>query len=124
MKQAMKDEIYRIFDRLIAAIKSEGADNLSVYGISPAIYDEITEELARSGEDVEGLRVPPHNIAFQADSTGQIPFDIVESNVGKDIGRVYCRLWNVDGESELTMVADVNQDSNNLTLIFRLLETQ
>lgn len=124
MKQAMKENIYLLFEELLKAIKLGAPDALLAYGINLAIYEEITEELARSGENVGGLRIPPCDIAFQADGTGRIPFDIVESNSDKEVGRVYCQLWNATGKSELTLIADVNQETDGVVVIFRLLETQ
>lgn len=58
MKLFNRDEAYKLTDDLLSAIKNRGQGTLEAFGITPAIYDEIFEELERSGEIVANLTPP------------------------------------------------------------------
>lgn len=47
-------------DALLKEIKKGSLDKLNTFGVTPAIYKEITEELKRSGEVVADLTLPPY----------------------------------------------------------------
>ena len=97
---------------------------LSDFGITPAIDEEIQEELERSGENVENLTLPPYAIAFQADRTGRIPLYSYETEADPQSRRIACQLWCEGLKTDLTLIADYSERQGEASLIFRLLETQ
>jgi hypothetical protein len=51
--------VYGLLSDLFQAILSGNAASLENFDISPAMYEEIIEELDRSEEDVQSLTLPP-----------------------------------------------------------------
>lgn len=117
-------EAYKLTDELFRSIKHGTEVKLESAGITAAIYEEITEELERSGESISDLRLPPFDLAFIPDSTGRIPFDVYKTDADPCIFRISCQLWAHNESSELTLTADYSEKQSASALIFRLLETQ
>lgn len=118
------NKIYRLTADLLMAIQNGEMLALSDFGITPAIDEEIQEELERSGENVENLTLPPYAIAFQADRTGRIPLYSYETEADPQSRRVACQLWSEGLKTDLTLIADYSERQGEASLIFRLLETQ
>ncbi|RQR49955.1 hypothetical protein DIE19_31030 [Burkholderia sp. Bp9126] len=119
-----RDEAYRLMGDLLKGIHGGVMEDLSKFGVTHDIFEEIEDELKRSGEDVEKLTLPPPNLAFVPDKTGRIPFDIFETDANSKSRRVACQLWSGDERAELTLVADLTIEQGEMSLVFRLLETQ
>lgn len=119
-------EEYRLTDDLLSAIKNGVRTILGAFGITPAIYEEITEELERSGENVASLTLPPYSIAFKPDGTGRVPFDCYETATETDtnVHRIACQLWAEGVRTDLTLIADYTEKQGTPSLAFRLLEVQ
>ncbi|WP_080436725.1 hypothetical protein [Burkholderia ubonensis] len=119
-----RDEAYRLMDDLLKGVRGRVMEDLAKFGVTHDIFEEIEEELQRSGEDVEKLTLPPLNLAFVPDKTGRIPFDIFKTDVNSKSRRVACQLWSGGEKAELTLVADLSIEQGEMSLAFRLLETQ
>ncbi|MGE8393695.1 hypothetical protein HFV04_023050 [Pseudomonas sp. BIGb0427] len=124
MENLDNKKAYQLADDLLRTIKDGTEAKLESAGITPAIYEEIAEELERSGENVSDLRLPPFDVAFTPDSTGRVPFDIFRTDAEPCSLRISCQLWGHDKCSELTLIADCPVEQRASTLTFRLLETQ
>lgn len=126
MKLFNSDEAYRLTDDLLRAIKFGEQTILGAFGVTPAIHEEITEELERSGENVASLTLPPYSIAFKPDGTGRIPFDCYETATETDTNarRIACQLWAEGVKTDLTLIADYTEKQGTPSLAFRLLEVQ
>ena len=124
MKLFNRDEAYKLTDDLLSAIKNRGQGTLEAFGITPAIYDEIFEELERSGEIVANLTPPPYSVAFKPDVTGRIPFACYETEADTHTYRIACQLWAGGIKTDLTLIADYTEEQGTPALAFRLLETQ
>ncbi|MGC5703357.1 hypothetical protein J4P02_24470 [Pseudomonas sp. NFXW11] len=115
-------QIYRLMGDLLMAIQGGALPALAQYGISPAIYQEILEELDDSGQALAELALPPLERAFSADRTGRVAFDCYPTANGST--RVACQLWSAGRPGELTLLADYPQSQDGPLLLFRLLEVQ
>lgn len=124
MKKINIKEAYRMTDALLKEIKKGSLDKLNTFGVTPAIYKEITEELKRSGEVIADLTLPPYEIALIPDRTNRIPFDIYETNAEPISMRISSQLWANGKETDLTMTADYYESEGRPSLLFTLLETQ
>ncbi|WP_347904708.1 hypothetical protein [Pseudomonas purpurea] len=124
MKSFDIDGAYRLAGNLLKVIQNGELAALSDFGVSHAIYEEITEELERSGENVETLTIPPYAAAFQPDSTGRIPFYGYEMEADPQSKRVASQLWSGGQKTDLTLIADYTERQGETSLTFRLLETQ
>ena len=111
-------------DALLKEIKKGAVGKLATFGVTPAIYEEIAEELERSGEVIADLTLPPYEIAFVPDSTNRVPFDIYETDGDPNAMRVSCQLWANGKKTDLTMTADYYESEGRPSLLFTLLETQ
>ncbi|NHV31810.1 hypothetical protein [Burkholderia sp. D-99] len=119
-----RDEAYRLMGDLLKGIRGGVMGDLAKFGVTHDIFEEIEEELQRSREDVEKLTLPPPDLAFVPDGTGRIPFDIFEMDANPSSRRVACQLWSDGERAELTLVADLSIEQGEMSLAFRLLETQ
>lgn len=119
-----KKQTYQLAGELLNNIQIGAQTQLEAAGMTPAIYEEVIEELERSGEIISELRLPPFDLAFIPDNTGRIPFDVYKTDTDPNSLRISCQLWGRDGSSELTLTADYLEEQKPSTLIFRLLETQ
>jgi hypothetical protein len=124
MQAAYWKETYRLMQELLRGIQHESAQDLEKFGISSEIYVEIKDELARSGELISHLALPPYDLAFVADATGRIPFDIFDTGFGSESFRVACQLWSHEKKTDLTLIADLSLMLDEPHLAFILLETQ
>ena len=124
MKKINIKEAYRMTDALLKEIKKGSLDKLNTFGVTPAIYKEITEELKRSGEVIADLTLPPYEIALVPDRTNRIPFDIYETNAEPNSMKISSQLWANGKETDLTMTADYYESEGRPSLLFTLLETQ
>ena len=124
MKKINIKEAYRMTDALLKEIKKGSLDKLNAFGITPAIYEEITEELKRSGEVIADLTLPSYEVAFVPDRTNRVPFDIYETNAEPNSMRISSQLWANGKETDLTMTADYYESEGRPSLLFTLLETQ
>ncbi|WP_323610062.1 hypothetical protein [Pectobacterium versatile] len=121
-----RDEIYRLAGDLLRDIQHSDPAALLDFGMSPAIYEEILEELDSAGESVADLTLPPFDVAFTHDKTGRIPlyrYDI-DADADAPRKRVECQLWSGERKTDLTLIADYSDEQGKTPLIFRLLETQ
>ena len=124
MKKINIKEAYRMTDALLKEIKKGSLDKLNSFGVTPAIYEEITEELKRSGEVIADLTLPSYEVAFVPDRTNRVPFDIYETNAEPNSMRISSQLWANGKETDLTMTADYYESEGRPSLLFTLLETQ
>ena len=124
MKKINIKEAYRMTDALLKEIKKGSLDKLNAFGVTPAIYEEITEELKRSGEVIADLTLPSYEVAFVPDRTNRVPFDIYETNAEPNSMRISSQLWANGKETDLTMTADYYESEGRPSLLFTLLETQ
>lgn len=118
------DEIYRLTAALLNAIQNGERSALLVFAVSPAIYEEIIEELEYSGEMVANLTLPPYHLAFKPDNCGRIPLDVYPTEADPQSRRVACQLWSAGQRTDLTLMADYSEKQEAAALTFRLLETQ
>ncbi|KHN52599.1 hypothetical protein [Pectobacterium fontis] len=119
-----RDNIYRLVGELLRGIQHGDPEVLLNFGVSPAIYEEILEELDSSGENVADLTLPPYDIAFTPDQTGRIPLCSDDIDADAPQKRVECLLWSGKRKTDLTLIADYADKQGKTPLIFRLLETQ
>lgn len=119
-----RDEIYRLAGDLLRGIQHSDPAALLDFGMSPAIYEEILEELDSAGESVADLTLPPFDVAFTPDKTGRIPLNSYAMNAEPQRKRVECHLWSGERKTDLTLIADYSDEQGKTPLIFRLLETQ
>ncbi|GKW36084.1 hypothetical protein [Pectobacterium carotovorum] len=119
-----RDEIYRLAGDLLGGIQHSDPAALLNFGVSPAIYEEILEELDSSGEPVADLTLPPFDVAFTPDKTGRIPLYRYDIDADAPRKRVECQLWSGERKTDLTLIADYSDEQGKAPLIFRLLETQ
>lgn len=119
-----RDELYRLAAGLVRALQDGDPAGLSAFGVSPAMYEEIIEELEYSGEQLAHLAMPPCEIASQADRTGRVALDIYPLQADPHTLRVACQLWSKGQKTELTLIADYREQHRQAALTFRLLETQ
>ncbi|KML68618.1 hypothetical protein [Pectobacterium peruviense] len=119
-----RDEIYRLVGELLRSIQDGDPTALVDFGVSPAIYEEILEELDSVGENMAELTLPPYNIAFTPDRTGRIPLCSYAMDASPQRKRVECQLWSREKKTELTLIADYPEKPGKTSLLFRLLETQ
>ncbi|WP_268561640.1 hypothetical protein [Pseudomonas protegens] len=124
MQSFDRDEIYRLIAALLKAIQNGERPALSAFAVSPAIHEEIIEELEYSGEVVANLTLPPYHLAFKPDSCGRIPLDVYPTEAGPQSRRVACQLWSAGQRTDLTLMADYSEKQDAAALTFRLLETQ
>jgi hypothetical protein len=117
MENNLENAVYCQLVDLVKAIINQ--NHLEKFGISKAIYNEIIEEISRSGENIEQLTLPPKVIAFEKKL-----IRIFEMNDPKILG-VECELWVGESASELTLCAEFEiSDSNQIILRYRIIETQ
>lgn len=119
-----RDELYRLAANLLRALQDGDSAGLSAFGISPAIHEEIIEELEHSGEQLAHLTLAPHESASQADRTGRVALDIYPLLADPHTMRMACQLWSKGRKTELTLIADCTEQHRQAALTFRLLETQ
>ncbi|PUA41624.1 hypothetical protein C5U62_31325 [Pseudomonas protegens] len=119
-----RDELYRLAAGLLRALQDGDPAGLSAFGVSRAMYEEITEELEHSGEQLAHLSMPPCEIAGQADRTGRVALDIYPLHTDPHTLRMACQLWSKGQKTELTLIADYREQQRQAALTFRLLETQ
>ncbi|WP_323663511.1 hypothetical protein [Pectobacterium carotovorum] len=119
-----RDEIYRLAGDLLGGIQHSDPAALLNFGVSPAIYEEILEELDSAGESVTYLTLPPFDVAFTPDKTGRIPLYRYDIDADAPRKRVECQLWSGERKTDLTLIADYSDEQGKAPLIFRLLETQ
>lgn len=119
-----RDNIYRLVSELLRGIQRRDPAVLLDFGVSPAIYDEILEELDNAGESVADLALPPYNVAFTSDKTGRTPLSSYDIDADAPRKRVECQLWSGERKTDLTLIADYSDEQGKTPLIFRLLETQ
>ncbi|POE03151.1 hypothetical protein [Pectobacterium odoriferum] len=119
-----RDEIYRLASDLLRGIQRSDPAALLDFGVSPAIYEEILEELDSAGESVADLTLPPFDVAFTPDKTGRIPLYRYDIDADAPRKRVECQLWSGERKTDLTLIADYSDEQGKTPLIFRLLETQ
>ncbi|AYZ64741.1 hypothetical protein EGY31_15515 [Burkholderia multivorans] len=119
-----RDETYRLMSDLLKGIQIGIADELIKFGVTRDIFEEIEDELRRSGVAAEDLNLPPHDLAFVPDNTGRIPFDIFETDADSRSRRIACQLWAEGRKAELTLMADWSVMQGKASLVFRLLEMQ
>ncbi|XYQ56214.1 hypothetical protein ACS91J_07440 [Pectobacterium carotovorum] len=119
-----RDEIYRLAGDLLRGIQHSDPAALLDFGVSPAIYEEILEELDSAGESVADLTLPPFDVAFTPDKTDRIPLYRYDIDADAPRKRVECQLWSGERRTDLTLIADYSDEQGKTPLIFRLLETQ
>ncbi|GKW23405.1 hypothetical protein R0L47_01975 [Pectobacterium polonicum] len=119
-----KNEIYRLVSELLRGIQHGDPATLVNFGVSPAIYEEIIEELDSAGENMAELTVPSYDVAFTPDKTGRIPLYCYAMDTIPQQIRIECQLWSGKKKTELTLIADYPDKQGKAPLIFRLLETQ
>lgn len=120
-----KNEIHRLVGELLKAIQDGEPDSLLSFGVNPAIYEEVIEELDRSGENISDLTIPPYETAFTPDLTGRIPLDGYELDSFPQTTRIACQLWTGKEKTDLTLISDYSKkQEGGASLTFRLLETQ
>ncbi|AIA70233.1 hypothetical protein [Pectobacterium atrosepticum] len=119
-----RDEIYRLVGELLHGIQHGDTDALVDFGVNPAIYEEILEELDSVGETIAELTLPPYDMAFTPDRTGRIPLCSYVMDASPQRKRVECQLWSGEKKTELTLIADYPEKPGKASLVFRLLETQ
>ncbi|MDE8754885.1 hypothetical protein PZA22_10290 [Pectobacterium polaris] len=119
-----KEEMYRLVGTLLKGIQYGDPAALVNFGVSPAIYKEILEELDSAGENLADLAIPPYDVAFTPDKTGRIPLYSYAMNAEPQRKRVECQLWTGERKTDLTLIADYSDKQGKTPLIFRLLETQ
>ncbi|MCA6971134.1 hypothetical protein LF935_15950 [Pectobacterium carotovorum] len=119
-----RDEIYRLVGDLLRSIQHSDPAALLNFGVSPAIYEEILEELDSAGESVADLTLPPFDVAFTPDKTGRIPLYRYDIDADAPRKRVECQLWSGERKTDLTLIADYSDEQGKTPLIFLLLETQ
>ncbi|QEI08337.1 hypothetical protein FXN63_22730 [Pigmentiphaga aceris] len=121
---------YQLAEALLQAIKDADPAALLTYGVTPAIHEEIIEELDSSGENIAALTLAPYEVAFTPDRTGRIPVDSYQTNGASPQTIVACQLWCGGSKTDLTLTADQVEKPNQVesqdgaSLVFRLLETQ
>ncbi|MBN3055604.1 hypothetical protein H5A33_13415 [Pectobacterium brasiliense] len=118
------NEMYRLVSELLRSIQHGDPAILVDFGVSPAIYEEILEELDSVGENLAELTLPPYDIAFTPDRTGRIPLCSYVMDAAPQQKRIECQLWSGDKKTELTLIADYPDNQKKAPLVFRLLETQ
>ncbi|ATY90059.1 hypothetical protein ECA1277 [Pectobacterium atrosepticum SCRI1043] len=119
-----RDEIYRLVDELLRSIQHGDPAALVDFGVNPAIYEEILEELGSVGETIAELTLPPYDMAFTPDRTGRIPLCSYAVDATPQRKRVECQLWSGEKKTALTLIADYSDKQGKAPLVFRLLETQ
>ncbi|ASY78649.1 hypothetical protein BJK05_00960 [Pectobacterium polaris] len=119
-----KEEVYRLVGTLLKGIQYGDPAALVDFGVSPAIYKEILEELDSAGENLADLTIPPYDVAFTPDKTCRIPLYSYAMNAEPQRKRVECQLWSGERKTDLTLIADYSDKQGKNPLIFRLLETQ
>ncbi|GKW12263.1 MULTISPECIES: hypothetical protein [Pectobacterium] len=119
-----KDEVYRLVSELLRGIQHGDPVTLVNFGVSPAIYEEMIEELESAGENMAELAVPPYDVAFTPDKTGRIPLYSYAMDASPQQKRIECQLWSGEKKTDLTLIADYPDKQGKAPLIFRLLETQ
>ncbi|MEI7408624.1 MULTISPECIES: hypothetical protein [Pectobacterium] len=118
------DEMYQLVGGLLHGIQHGDPVILLGFGVSPAIYEEILEELDSAGENLLELTTPPYDLAFTPDKTGRIPLCSYAIDAAPQRKRVECQLWSGEKKTELTLIADYPEKQGKASLIFQLLETQ
>ncbi|MEQ9912658.1 hypothetical protein [Pectobacterium polaris] len=119
-----REEMYRLAGDLLRGIQHGDPATLLDFGMSPAIYEEILEELDSAGENLADLTIPPYDVAFNPDKTGRIPLCSYATDAKPQRKRVECQLWSGERKTDLTLIADYSDKQGKSPLIFRLLETQ
>lgn len=119
-----RDNLYRLMGDLLRGIQHSDPDVLLDFGVSPAIYDEILEELDNAGENLADLTLPPYDVAFTPDRTGRTPLCSYAMDDTPQRKRVECQLWSGERKTDLALIADYSDKQGKTPLIFRLLETQ
>lgn len=123
MEKNLENIAYNLLNELISGILNKDQKSLEQFGITAAIYEEIIEELERSGENTQKLMLPPRDIAFTKHK-GSIPIDIFEMN-DKETWGIECDLWSDGQKTELTLCAGLEpHEANAYRLKYRLIETQ
>ncbi len=116
-----RDLAYRLMGELLESIHDRRIEALTRFGVSRAILSEIDEAL--QGE-ADAPSLPPRSLAFTADGTGRIPFDLFDTEAGAGTRRIECRLWVGGKASASTMIADLSMQDGEPRLRFALVETQ
>ncbi|WP_174870807.1 hypothetical protein [Pectobacterium polaris] len=119
-----REEMYRLAGDLLRGIQHGDPATLLDFGVSPAIYEEIQEELDSAGENLADLTIPPYDVAFNPDKTGRIPLCSYATDAEPQRKRVECQLWSGKQKTDLTLIADYSDKQGKTPPIFRLLETQ
>ncbi|MFJ5357665.1 hypothetical protein [Pectobacterium sp. CHL-2024] len=119
-----REEMYRLAGALLRGIQHGDPAILVDFGVSPAIYEEILEELDSAGENLAELTLPPYDIAFTPDKTGRIPLCSYAMDADPQHKRVECQLWSGKQKTDLTLIADAPDNQEKAPLVFRLLEMQ
>ncbi|MEI7144916.1 hypothetical protein WCT84_15125 [Pectobacterium brasiliense] len=118
------NEMYRLVGELLRSIQHGDPAILVDFGVSPAIYEEILEELDSVGENLAELTIPPYDIAFTPDRTGRTPLCSYVMDAAPQQKRIECQLWSGERKTEMTLIADYPDNQKKASLVFRLLETQ
>jgi hypothetical protein len=118
----LNDVVYELLTDLIQSILDNNPAMMEKFGISSAVYEEIIDELDRSGEDIRALTLPPKDIAFQQ-SGNRYPVDVFEMDDKETYG-IECQLWSDGKASELTLTADLGIQNGDYKLNYKIIETQ
>ncbi|WP_426596021.1 hypothetical protein [Pectobacterium brasiliense] len=119
-----REEMYRLAADLLRGIQQGDPAVLLDFGVSPAVYEEILEELDSTRENLADLTIPPYDVAFIPDKTGRIPLCSYATDAEPQRKRVECQLWSGKQKTDLTLIADSPDNQEKTPLVFRLLETQ
>ncbi|MEQ9880541.1 hypothetical protein ABRP92_21495 [Pectobacterium aroidearum] len=119
-----RHEMYQLVDELLSGIQHGDPTALLDFGVSPAIYEEILEELDSAGENLVELTMPPYDIAFTPDRTGRTPLCSYAMDAAPQQKRIECQLWCGERKTDLILIADSPDNQKKGPLVFRLLETQ
>ncbi|GKW30950.1 hypothetical protein AB6D34_19955 [Pectobacterium brasiliense] len=118
------NEMYRLVGELLRSIQHGDPAILVDFGVSPAIYEEILEELDSVAENLAELTLPPYDVAFTPDRTGRTPLCSYAMDADPQRKRVECQLWSGEKKTDLTLIVDYPEKPGKAPLVFRLLETQ
>ncbi|QSD21649.1 hypothetical protein H5A38_15145 [Pectobacterium brasiliense] len=100
------NEMYRLVGELLRSIQHGDPAILVDFGVSPAIYEEILEELNSAGKNLAELTMPPYDIAFTPDRTGRTPLCSYVMDAAPQQKRIECQLWSGERKTEMTLIAD------------------
>lgn len=120
---ARQELAYELTVQMLRAIAEATPEVLVRFGITPAILEEIREELATC--DLQGVTLlpPARHLALQPMTTGRIPFDLYETDDGTL--RLDCLLWTATDATEHSLLADFEPDpARGWRLRFLMIEVQ